>query len=800
MMEQNKAVSSSKRMDWLDTTRGFAMLLVFWGHIASRSSLFKNAIYCFSAPLLFFMSGYLFRVRPNERFRDFAKKKIKSIVLPCTFLCIVIILFSMLWQRSTTPLSMVKLLFLQTRPSWPTWYMACLFILNLYMFLLVRVTDRFESKKRKIIIVAVNLTAVAAGLVFYSLPASKSLPWYDGIVCLPWNSDIALTALPFFSAAFYAAKNGWVDKASAAILAKTKNNVIFYELVCVVGLCVSAAIGLFSGKLCGMNWSLDMYYNDYSFVPLTYLSGLIGSFFVFLAFRPYSVGFLRTIGRHSVIYFAWHLQIFFPILKHFIDPLQIPQSWKDILLLVTTCLLAELVYQLLELTGTGRIFGVKESVQVDSEKIWEKPVTLLGTWSTTLRKAAIALLCTICIVGVGGFGLLKIYRHEHQMNDRLGEIRTASELIPEISETLKAPDPPVRLSMQEDFYRTVCDAVTKGYEIDALTALACGKDIRVLFVGDSISALEWSTEATKWLEYQYGINCETNNISLGGGTSYTGYARLNMLPEDEEAYDLAVICFGQNDATMDFALHYETVIRQLLEKNPNICLFSVLESSQRIYTEKIREIIRLADYYDIPVIDTLAAYEQSEYSYDALSPDTIHPGELGEELYLKAFTEVLSEKVAEVSTSVANYVSACATGEDPSLKNALPSHRHDVTTPDDTRVEDYSTFTYFPLDEFVRLSDTAYELRDVSVAGIPGIFYWVVPGANDLKIYLNDELIMECAEDYQHYNLQTRIELLGKNRIECNGTIRLEYESRMQADGFFGLIFSDASAPATAAA
>ena len=98
-----------------------------------------------------------------------------------------------------------------------------------------------------------------------------------------------------------------------------------------------------------------------------------------------------------------------------------------------------------------------------------------------------------------------------------------------------------------------------------------------------------------------------------------------------------------------------------------------------------------------------------------------------------------------------------------------------------------------------RLSDTAYELRDVSVAGIPGIFYWVVPGANDLKIYLNDELIMECAEDYQHYNLQTRIELLGKNRIECNGTIRLEYESRMQADGFFGLIFSDASVPAAVA-
>ena len=169
--------------------------------------------------------------------------------------------------------------------------------------------------------------------------------------------------------------------------------------------------------------------------------------------------------------------------------MQIPQYWKNILLLVTTFLLVFFVYQLLELTGTGRIFGVKESVQADSEKLWEKPVTLLGKWSTTLRKAAIVLLCTICIIGLGGFGLLKVYRHEHQMNDRLGEIRIASELIPEISETLKAPDPPIRLSMQEDFYRTVCDAVTKVHEIDALTALASGKDIRVLFVGDSISGV-----------------------------------------------------------------------------------------------------------------------------------------------------------------------------------------------------------------------------------------------------------------------------------------------------------------------
>ena len=67
MMEQKKAVSSSKRMDWLDTTRGFAMLLVFWGHIASRSSRFHNAIYCFSKKFFAIMAIHNLSKKEKER-------------------------------------------------------------------------------------------------------------------------------------------------------------------------------------------------------------------------------------------------------------------------------------------------------------------------------------------------------------------------------------------------------------------------------------------------------------------------------------------------------------------------------------------------------------------------------------------------------------------------------------------------------------------------------------------------------------------------------------------------------------
>ena len=203
-------------MDWLDTARGFAILLVFWGHIASRSSLLKNAIYCFSAPLFIFVSGYLFRIRPGETFWAFAKRKAKSIILPCTALCVVIILFSAAWERSTAPFRLVKQLFLQIR-SWPVWYMTCLYFLNLFMFLLVRMTERLDRTKTRIVVVAVNVGLVLLGWAFYHIPVFATLPWNEGITALPWNIDIAVMAFPFFCVAYYSAKNGWIDHLSEAV-------------------------------------------------------------------------------------------------------------------------------------------------------------------------------------------------------------------------------------------------------------------------------------------------------------------------------------------------------------------------------------------------------------------------------------------------------------------------------------------------------------------------------------------------------------------------------------------------------
>ena len=68
--------------------------------------------------------------------------------------------------------------------------------------------------------------------------------------------------------------------------------------------------------------------------------------------------------------------------------------------------------------------------------------------------------------------------------------------------------------------------------------------------------------------------------------SYAGYARTLML-DDGVDYDLAVICYGQNDREQDFSLYYESIIRALRSKFSKCSVISILESSQRTYTNQL---------------------------------------------------------------------------------------------------------------------------------------------------------------------------------------------------------------------
>ncbi len=70
-----------KRIDYLDYSKGIAIILVVLGHIFNGGNI-KTYIYSFHIPLFFIISGYLFNYSNINSFKEFISKKTKVYLIP----------------------------------------------------------------------------------------------------------------------------------------------------------------------------------------------------------------------------------------------------------------------------------------------------------------------------------------------------------------------------------------------------------------------------------------------------------------------------------------------------------------------------------------------------------------------------------------------------------------------------------------------------------------------------------------------------------------------------------------------
>ena len=263
------------------------------------------------------------------------------------------------------------------------------------------------------------------------------------------------------------------------------------------------------------------------------------------------------------------------------------------------------------------------------------------------------------------------------------------------------------------------------------------------------------------LKTRYGVGVSVTNVSLGSTTSYAGYVRTAMLPDDEN-FDMAIVCYGQNDAPEGFSLYYETIIRAIKNKYPQCSLISILESSQRTYTEKMQTIQRIAAHYGYPTVDTIAPFAEN---YDALTAaDGIHPNNDGHAVYFEKILEQIEKSVAEYR------------GRDP---EEIPPLEPGVTA--------YDTYRYISVDEFERVDDLTYQLPG-KISGIPGIDYCPGKGDdNNVEIYADGALVstLDCDTNYRY------IVPFPDGSCEVNDMLTVSFGTKEAADGFYGLCFSN---------
>ena len=183
---------------------------------------------------------------------------------------------------------------------------------------------------------------------------------------------------------------------------------------------------------------------------------------------------------------------------------------------------------------------------------------------------------------------------------------------------------------------------------------AAGQPITLAFLGGSItqgslaSAAEncYACRVFKWWQQTFPESQMTFvNAGIGGTTSQFGVARVE---EDALAYgpDFVLMEFSVNDEnTPHFRETYEGLVRRLLSSGTALMLMNNVCYDSGYSAEEMH--LQVAQHYNLPSVSmksTLyAALQRGELKNRDITPDDLHPNDLGHELVAKVITCFLEQ-------------------------------------------------------------------------------------------------------------------------------------------------------------
>lgn len=305
------AVSSKSRILWVDSLKGFLMLLVIAGHIMNCEPIY-GAIYSFHMPLFFILSAYTFR--PAQTALDWWKRTLRSAVrllIPALLLTVAAaVLLQLKNGKEVLSIAFVKRVLYSlffcggivgtfqgviVEPMGMPWFLVALFLLRTAYDLVQLIT-----KKKWLTGAVCALLSVAGVLIIRrELPFSM---WTGDIVndvlipkaaVWPLCIDLTLTILPLFFA--------------GCVLRKVplKQNAVRIGTVAFAAWLVTFLLTAF----CADSY-FDVVCRRYPLYPLCLITALAGSLMLCALFAGtqdrLSLRVLPFIGKHSLILLGVH--------------------------------------------------------------------------------------------------------------------------------------------------------------------------------------------------------------------------------------------------------------------------------------------------------------------------------------------------------------------------------------------------------------------------------------------------------------------------------------------------------------
>ena len=279
----------NKRISWVDAAKGYGTFLVILGHIGFGRA--HQWIYSFHLPLFFFLSGFSFSLKNS--FGEFLRRRIKTLFIPCICLSATILIANCIRMLADNTLTIDYILrflvdILVQHRFTALWFISCLFVLNLVFYAIIRFTNEWLGA-------GISVLMAVAGLIYYA----------NGGPSLPWNFDVCFTAAPFFYSGYLMKKHS--RKVENLLSRKFLSYVILFG-----SLMLNIVFWLLSARMSDVVF--DMYGSTYAFPPLSYPAAFAGILFMIVLSKKLDYRFVRYVGQNSLLYYAWHQQIIWPLI------------------------------------------------------------------------------------------------------------------------------------------------------------------------------------------------------------------------------------------------------------------------------------------------------------------------------------------------------------------------------------------------------------------------------------------------------------------------------------------------------
>lgn len=303
----------TQRIEWLDNLRAIAIFFVVLGHTVGLPEVVEKLIFSFHMPIFFWISGLFAKqgIR-DETFGGFIAKRWRKRLIPyASFSAISYVTWFFVFRHFG---SQAELNISPIRPiigffygnginHWLVtntvlWFFLCLFVTEIFFYFIIKVPSTL----------GMVLTLVGFSLVGY-LDVYFNPP--DGFR-LPWNVDIALTAVVFYG-------GGYLCK--GYVLGEMKST-SWRWLVMISSLILYVTFSLLNRKVA----LVAGVYGNYAFFYLAAFSGIY--FWMELAYVIPASQLLSKIGQNTLTIFSLHLLVFPFITAILVYGLKMPSQLK----------------------------------------------------------------------------------------------------------------------------------------------------------------------------------------------------------------------------------------------------------------------------------------------------------------------------------------------------------------------------------------------------------------------------------------------------------------------------------------